>query len=72
MSDCFTLYLIHPLQGPRYSLDKHLEDTTKHHLSLMCQMSLRHEKQIQQLTSRLQTLNRVTDGTYSSPGVKVV
>ena len=63
-------YLIfYSSQGPRYSLDKHLEDTTKHHLSLMCQMSLRHEKQIQQLTSRLQTLNRVTDGMYSSPGV---
>ncbi len=29
----------------------------------MCQLSLRQEKQIQQLTSRLQTLNRVTDGT---------
>ena len=44
-------------------MDAHLERCTDEHLSLMCRLALSQEQRLGELTSQLQLLTQVTDGT---------
>jgi len=52
------------LQAARYSLDRHLDDSTKHHLQLMCDLVQKQQTQISHLCNALYSVTQVTDGTF--------
>ncbi|XP_052073871.1 TNF receptor-associated factor 4-like isoform X1 [Mytilus californianus] len=49
---------------PRFSLDKHTEDSMKQHLQLMCGLVKNQQTEITQLCNALYTLTHITDGTF--------
>ncbi|KAK3731279.1 hypothetical protein RRG08_025821 [Elysia crispata] len=49
---------------PRYSLDNHLEDSVKTHLTLTCDLLKQQEEQISQLCSALHTITQTTEGVF--------
>ena len=51
-------------QCPRYSLDRHLQEATHKHLTLMCDHSVKQEQRIVDLSNRLQHSATITDGTF--------
>ena len=51
------------LQGNRFSLDKHMEENTKIHLSLMCNMATKQQHQISSLKSAISKLSLNYTGT---------
>ena len=59
------LYLIFSyFQCPRYSLERHLDENTKLHLQLMCDVVESQQTQITQLCNALYSVTQVTDGTF--------
>lgn len=50
------------MQGPRMSLDRHLDDSVKTHLSLMCSVVAKQQKTIDNLQDQLESLSLNTDG----------
>ncbi|KAI0239492.1 TNF receptor-associated factor 4 [Lamellibrachia satsuma] len=48
---------------PRFGMDKHLERCMQDHLSLMCQLALSQEQRISELSTQLDLLSQVTDGS---------
>ncbi|XP_022103745.1 TNF receptor-associated factor 4-like isoform X2 [Acanthaster planci] len=50
-------------RGPRYSMERHLNENTKEHLGLMCHVVRRQQKQIHDLRAQLDTLSLSMDGT---------
>lgn len=50
-------------KGPRYSLDKHLDESTKQHLTLMCGVVAKQQHQISNLKSALSKVSLNYSGT---------
>ncbi|XP_076344560.1 TNF receptor-associated factor 4-like isoform X7 [Tachypleus tridentatus] len=50
-------------KGPRFSLDEHLEESTRFHLILMCNLVSRQQRQISTLQNALENLTLNTSGT---------
>lgn len=50
-------------KGPRYSLDKHLDESTKQHLTLMCGVVAKQQHQISSLKSALSKVSLNYSGT---------
>ncbi|XP_070571967.1 TNF receptor-associated factor 4-like [Ptychodera flava] len=48
---------------PRFTLDQHLEEDTKKHLGLMCEVTKRQQEEINSLKTQLESLTCYTDGT---------
>lgn len=51
-------------QCPRYSMDRHVDDSSKLHLQLMCDLVSKQQQQITQLCNALYSVTQVTDGTF--------
>ncbi|XP_071094415.1 TNF receptor-associated factor 4-like isoform X1 [Haliotis cracherodii] len=49
---------------PRFSMDRHLEDSMKIHLQFMCDLVKRQQAQMSQLCNALHAVTQVTDGTF--------
>ncbi|XP_076344559.1 TNF receptor-associated factor 4-like isoform X6 [Tachypleus tridentatus] len=60
---CEKEFLYDTLQGPRFSLDEHLEESTRFHLILMCNLVSRQQRQISTLQNALENLTLNTSGT---------
>lgn len=52
------------LQGPRFNLDKHLDESVKAHLKYVCEVVRKQQQQITHLCSALHTVTQVTEGTF--------
>ncbi|KAL3858507.1 hypothetical protein ACJMK2_013093 [Sinanodonta woodiana] len=49
---------------PRFSMDRHVEDSIKYHLQIMCDLAKNQQTQITQLCNALYSVTQVTDGTF--------
>lgn len=54
---------LHLLQGPRYSMEQHLEENCQQHLSMMCNVVTKQQHQISSLRSALARLSLNYSGT---------
>ncbi|XP_064619691.1 TNF receptor-associated factor 4-like isoform X2 [Lineus longissimus] len=49
---------------PRFNLERHLDDNTKGHLTMMCKHVRRQQQQINALRAKVNNLSQVTDGVF--------